>query len=173
MEEIFSPGFSVSADVNIDLKPSYTSHTLSASAMGMQFLELGKGLGGHADGGIFDRPHVAWFAEDGPEAAIPLDGSSNAVSLWKRVGMLLGVLDGGMTASAAESLYNGVSTYRTSDNSKTDDSTDSRQFIFSPQIIIEGNADKENVEEAISISMEQFREMMEQCMAERSRVSFG
>ena len=173
MEEIFSPGFSVSADVNIDLKPSYTSHTLSASAMGMQFMELGKGLGGHADGGIFDRPHVAWFAEDGPEAAIPLDGSSNAVSLWKRVGMLLGVLDGGMTGSAAESLYNGVSTYRTSDNSKTDDSTDSRQFIFSPQIIIEGNADKENVEEAISISMEQFREMMEQCMAERSRVSFG
>ncbi len=172
-DEIFSQGFAVSTDVNIALNPVYSKFSVSHLTAEMQAMEIGKNLIGHADGGIFDRPHVAWFAEDGPEAAIPLDGSSNAVSLWERVGKLLGVLDGGMATSAAESLYGGMTTYQTSDNRTTDQSTDSRQFVFSPQIIIEGNAGKADVEEAISMSMAQFREMMEQYMAERSRVSFG
>ena len=42
-----------------------------------------KGLTGHATGGIFNTPHIAWFAEDGPEAAIPIDGSQNAINLWE------------------------------------------------------------------------------------------
>lgn len=45
---------------------------------------------GHAAGGIFDKPHIAAFAEKGPEAAIPLDGSSRALSLWAKTGALLG-----------------------------------------------------------------------------------
>lgn len=48
---------------------------------------------GHADGGIFDTPHVAWFAEEGPEAAIPLDGSDRAIDLWERTGRLMGLYD--------------------------------------------------------------------------------
>lgn len=48
-------------------------------------------LPGHAEGGIFSKPHLAWFAEKGPEAAIPLDGSSNALSLWAKTGELLGI----------------------------------------------------------------------------------
>lgn len=46
---------------------------------------------GHAEGGIFARPHIAWFAEEGPEAAIPLDGSPRALSLWARAGEMLGI----------------------------------------------------------------------------------
>lgn len=46
---------------------------------------------GHATGGIFTKPHIAWFAEKGPEAAIPLDGSSRAISLWAQAGEILGV----------------------------------------------------------------------------------
>lgn len=62
---------------------------------------------GHAEGGIFTVPHVAWFAEDGPEAAIPLDGSPNAINLWLKTGELLGIdgLSGGpepLTASIEE-----------------------------------------------------------------------
>jgi TP901 family phage tail tape measure protein len=45
----------------------------------------------HATGGIFTRPHVAWFAEEGPEAAIPLDGSPRALSIWAKAGEMLGV----------------------------------------------------------------------------------
>jgi len=46
---------------------------------------------GHAEGGIFSKPHLAWFAEKGPEAVIPIDGSSNAMSLWAKTGELLGI----------------------------------------------------------------------------------
>lgn len=50
---------------------------------------------GHAAGGIFNRPHLAWFAEKGPEAAISLDGSARSKSIWARAGEALGVRAGG------------------------------------------------------------------------------
>ncbi|NPV30557.1 MAG: phage tail tape measure protein [Firmicutes bacterium] len=50
-----------------------------------------RAIEGHAAGGIFDKPHMAWIAEKGPEAVVPLDGSSRAVSLWAQAGEILGV----------------------------------------------------------------------------------
>lgn len=176
INELFSQGFDVSADVNVKLNPIISGglSAVTQAAQNAAAANASAKMPGHAEGGIFDTPHVAWFAEDGPEAAIPLDGSSNAVSLWERVGKLLGVFDGGTPAGRGEELYNGVTNYQTTnDNSTTDDSTDSRQFIFSPQIEIKGNASREDVEEALNISMEQFRELMEQYIAEKSRVSFA
>ncbi len=180
LNEQFSQGFDVSTDVNVTLNPIITNaaaaaiNIATAAANAAKSTGAAAGIGGHAEGGIFDRPHVAWFAEDGPEAAIPLDGSSNAISLWERVGKLLGVFDGGTAAGQGEELYNGVTNYQTTnDNSTSDESTDSRQFVFSPQIEIKGNASREDVEEAINISMEQFRELMEQYIAEKARVSFA
>ncbi len=180
LKEQFSQGFDVSTDVNVTLNPVITNvaaatmNIATAAANVAKSTGTSAGMAGHAEGGIFDKPHVAWFAEDGPEAAIPLDGSGNAISLWERVGRLLGVFDGGMAAGQGEELYKGVTNYQTTnDNSTVDDSTDSQQFVFSPQITIEGSASREDVETALNISMEQFRELMEQCIAEKSRVSFS
>ena len=180
LNEQFSQGFDVSTDVNVTLNPIITNaaaaaiNIATAAANASKSTGAAAGIGGHAEGGIFDRPHVAWFAEDGPEAAIPLDGSSNAISLWERVGKLLGVFDGGTAAGQGKELYNGVTNYQTTnDNSTSDESTDSRQFVFSPQIEIKGNTSREDVEEALNISMEQFRELMEQYIAEKARVSFA
>ena len=62
------------------------------------------GVGGGDDGGGTDVSHNArggiynkgafltTFAEDSPEAAIPLDGSRRALSLWQQAGQMLGVL---------------------------------------------------------------------------------
>lgn len=192
LQNVFSKGIDVSADVNIDLKPVYTlSRSMETdvynsvladrrhevftenpmNTKGITGFGAKVGLIGHADGGIFTQPHVAWFAEEGPEAAIPLDGSSNAIALWSKVGKLLGVLDGGMTRSRGEILAEGVASYETVNNS-TDESTDSKQFVFAPKITIEGNASRENIDSALSLSMEQFRDMIEEYLAERSRVSF-
>lgn len=174
INELFSKGFDITTDVNITLNPVISGGVGAAAAAAAAAAKASTGMPGHAEGGIFDKPHVAWFAEDGPEAAIPIDGSSNAVSLWERVGKLLGVFDGGTPAGQGEELYNGVTNYQTTnDSSTTDDSTDSRQFVFSPQIEIQGSASREDVEEALNISMEQFRELMEQYIAEKSRVSFA
>lgn len=180
INEVFSEGFTAIANVGITLVPTYSSVPRSGFVgsqetipSGKQFLGTEVSLAGHAEGGIFDRPHVAWFAEDGPEAAIPLDGSSNAVSLWEKVGQLLGIFDGGMRSSAVESLYRDMTASRITDNSTMDQSSDSRQFVFAPQINIEGNADREDMDGIMTDKMEEFREMMEWYIAEKKRSSFA
>ncbi len=51
------------------------------------------GIDKHAEGGIFARgAHLTWFAEDSAEAAIPIDGSRNAIGLWQKTGEMLGIL---------------------------------------------------------------------------------
>lgn len=49
-----------------------------------------------ASGGIFERgSFLTTFAEEGAEAAIPLDGSPRALSLWAQAGEMLGIRPGG------------------------------------------------------------------------------
>lgn len=46
----------------------------------------------NARGGIYRKgAFLTTFAEEGPEAAIPLDGSPRAIGLWERAGQILGV----------------------------------------------------------------------------------
>ena len=61
------------------------------SAMGFSTSQLA--LPGHAAGGIFNKPHIAAFAEGGKkEAAIPLEGNKdNARSIWTGAGQALGM----------------------------------------------------------------------------------
>ena len=173
LNNLFSQGFDVAANVKVTLNPTYNQSALSTFPYYSKHNALTNTLPGHADGGIFDTPHVALFAEDGPEAAIPLDGSNNAISLWERVGRLLGVFDGGLLGSKGEELYNGITNYETTNNKTTNESLDSKQFVFSPQVTIEGNASREDIDNALQISMEQFRDLMEQYIAEKGRVSFA
>lgn len=126
----------------------------------------GTGMPGHADGGIFTVPHVAWFAEDGPEAAIPLDGSRNAIDLWEKTGELLGMdgLSGGaepLTASIEEAAYNGPGeTVIHVDNSRT------MQFYGSAP-------SKEELAEILDDENEKFARQMEIYLANNRRVSFS
>lgn len=171
----FSKDFEVHTGVNIIFEPMYQQMIADNNAAQeySQKTRTKEKLRGHALGGIFDTPHIAWFAEDGPEAAIPLDGSNNAISLWEKVGQLLGIFDGGIKESKGASLYNGIASNQTYDNSVTDASSDSRQIVFSPQIVIEGNASREDVDEALEIGMERFEELFDRLMAKRDRVSFS
>lgn len=126
----------------------------------------GTGMPGHADGGIFTVPHVAWFAEDGPEAAIPLDGSQNAIDLWEKTGELLGMdgLSGGaepLTVSIEEAAYNGPGeTVIHVDNSRT------MQFYGSAP-------SKEELDEILDDENEKFARQMEIYLANNRRVSFS
>ena len=59
----------------------------------------------NALGGIYNKGmFLTTFAEDGPEAAIPLDGSKRAISLWNKAGEILGLLpkDSGVNMRMAE-----------------------------------------------------------------------
>ena len=171
IQNVFEREFDVSADVRVNLAPVYND-MVSSTPDSIWKNPYNKMLG-HAKGGIFNTPHIAWFAEEGPEAAIPLDGSSNAISLWEKAGQLLGVLGNGKSQGIGTELYNGITNYETTNNSTANENTDSRRFVFSPNITIEGNAGREDVESALQISMEQFRELMEQYNMEKGRVSFA
>lgn len=59
------------------------------------------GLPGHAAGGIFTKPHIASFAEKGPEAAIPIENTARAYNLWQKTGELAGFNGGNGRVSVA------------------------------------------------------------------------
>lgn len=112
-------------------------------------------LPGHADGGIFTVPHIAAFAESGPEAAIPLDGSENAIRLWLRTGLLLGMgsvlddvdIEGGGSGPHIE---------------------------YKPTLVFNGGAPSQNdLESAMRTSQEEFEEMMAKYIKDHGRVAFG
>lgn len=60
--------------------------------------EGGKGadISQNASGGIYRQgAFLTTFAEESPEAAIPLDGSPRAISLWQQAGQMLGMFPAG------------------------------------------------------------------------------
>ena len=72
---------------------SFSRLTSAASSASAAVSGAVSGIGGHAEGGIYPRgAHLTWFAEDSAEAAIPIDGSKNALNLWTRTGEMLGIL---------------------------------------------------------------------------------
>lgn len=75
LKNMFSGGLSTSVTATTNGAPNVASNAL---------------------GGIYNKgSFLTTFAEDGPEAAIPLDGSSRALSLWAQAGSMLGVSGGG------------------------------------------------------------------------------
>lgn len=171
LNEVFSKGLFI--DVPITLNPLYNINKGNSLPSGWAaFSNPGTSLIGHADGGIFDRPHVAWFAEEGPEAAIPLDKSDRSIGLWEATGRLLGVLDNGLSTSYDKRIYDRI-TSNTTNNTTTnkDESTDSMKFTYSPVVNLYVNADQKDIERALSISKEDFRELMEEYEREKDRMS--
>ncbi|MBQ8677579.1 MAG: hypothetical protein IJ529_03835, partial [Alphaproteobacteria bacterium] len=62
----------------------------------------GANIAHNAVGGIYNKgAFLTTFAEKSPEAAIPLDGSKRAVSLWQQVGSILGVNAGAVAEITA------------------------------------------------------------------------
>lgn len=136
----------------------------------------------NAKGSIITKPTLSWFAEDGPEAAIPLDGSKRAKSLWIEAGQILGMYQNGTEGSTmmsqAEQMMNTDSSASVSSKSLkmlegTSDNSTSNSITYAPQINITGNASKEDVEAASQIAQEKFEEMMERYLRNQSRISFS
>ncbi len=98
----------------------------------------------NASGGIYGKgAFLTTFAEESPEAAIPLDGSARAVSLWERAGDALGVRGGGGAV-----------------------------VNYSPHITIQGNADQSTVERALSISQRELERMLADISRNNRRLSY-
>lgn len=160
MRNQFNEGFTTTVPINIK---TIISSDQGTTAIG----QLKKGaLPGHAEGGIFDKPHIAEFAEEGPEAVVPLNGTKRAISIWQEAGKALGVYHQDSYIQQKQTIYGG--TQGGSDRS----SATSSAPVFSPIVNIYGNAEKGSVLSELKMSFEQFSEYMERYQSRIARVDF-
>lgn len=121
----------------------------------------GEGIATNASGGIYGKgAFLTTFAEDGPEAAIPLDGSRRAVGLWTEAGEALGTLPG------ADALRRGLPAPRSAS------SGGNVTVDFRPQVTIQGNADEAVVQQAMTVTVQQLRRMLEDIAHNGRRLSY-
>lgn len=157
LEEQFSD-FYVTGNVWIDLM-SKLSLKMVSDGLGAK-----EKIPKNARGGLIEKPTLSWFAEEGPEMAIPLDGSDRALSLWREAGRLLGAYESSRYSSAAQAL----------EGAETSGPSGSSSFapVFSPVIYVGSENTRQEVMSGLSAGYEQFKEMMERYQIERARVSF-
>lgn len=158
------------------------------------------GISWYKNGGILDKPTIFGASgnnllgggEAGKEAVLPLtelwsnmksivagvvQGNQNdgAASIFDRMKQLVGIQSNGQPAeSVTKQLYNNVTTSNTINKTKEDNSlTDSSKFVYSPSVVIQGNASKEDVNEALEMSQQKFNEMMDRWKKGKERTSFA
>lgn len=120
----------------------------------------------NAKGGIYQRgAFLTTFAEDSAEAAIPLDGSARAISLWQQAGAALGVMPRTpqrmSTGTAKAPVYNNSSI----------------TLDFRPTINVQGGGDVASaVRQALEEQARQFQQelpkMLDKVSAGRRRLSY-
>lgn len=133
----------------------FLSHPIDALVNYNQSIGSTPAVAANAAGGIYNRgSFLTTFAEDSPEAAIPIDGSRRALGLWQETGRRLGALN----ASGIAPQKSG--TRRTTIN-------------FAPQITIQGNADKSTMERAMKDAVSDLRRMLKDIQRDERRLSYG
>lgn len=122
----------------------FLSHPIDTLVRYNQSLSSGEEVAHNASGGIYGKgAFLTTFAEESPEAAIPLDGSANAVSLWERAGDALGVGGRGNISVS-----------------------------YNPTITIQGNADKGAVQRALAVSRRELESMLADISMNNRRLSY-
>ena len=120
----------------------------------------------NARGGIYQRgAFLTTFAEDSAEAAIPLDGSARAISLWQQAGAALGVMP-----KTPQSMSAGTAKAPAYSNS-------SITLDFRPTINVQGGGDvADAVRQALEEQARQFQrelpKMLDRVSAGRRRLSY-
>lgn len=130
-------------------------------------------LPGHADGGIFNKTHIAMFAEKGPEAVIPINKSENAIELWHQTGKLLGIEDNleEQKTERISTIYNRIN--ENNEKRNTEPKRENIQVIYNPQNNYYLN--ETNKEEIVKIEQEKqedFAKRMATWMKENERLLY-
>jgi len=160
------------------------------------------GVEWYRDGGILTGPTIFGAnggsflggGEAGKEAVLPLSElwsnmksvvagvvgrqpeTGGAADMFERIKQLVkgGKAAGQEGGSVTKELYNMINNNSTVN--KTSEMTsvnDSQRIVYSPQVIIQGNASKEDVQAALDISQEKFNQMLAEYMRQNRRTSFA
>lgn len=120
----------------------------------------------NAKGGLINEPTLSWFAEEGPEMAIPINNSKRSVSLWKQAGQLIGAYEDNNYGRIYDSMVS-------SGSQVLNENSSSFAPVFSPTVYINSKkASKEEVTGAVQMTYEQFKEWAVQFKHEQYRVAF-
>lgn len=133
----------------------FLSHPIDALVNYNQSIGSAPDVAANAAGGIYNQgSFLTTFAEDSPEAAIPIDGSQRALGLWQETGRRLGALNA-----------SGIAPQKSGTRSTT--------INFAPQITIQGNADKSTMESAMKDAVSDLRRMLKDIQRDERRLSYG
>ena len=132
----FSTDFNVRVKTNFTIDDNTDPTGLLRNAPATKLLS-------NAEGGIYNSPILTTFAEEGAEAAIPLNSKPRSVALWQKAGEMMGITGGTSNVN------------------------------YSPQIVIQGNASKEDIVEAQEIGLSRFKTLYKEMMRQEGRVSFA
>ncbi|WP_302221673.1 phage tail tape measure protein [uncultured Acidaminococcus sp.] len=104
---------------------------------------------GLASGGIFNQgAFLTSFAEDSPEAAIPIDGSLRARGLWAETGRRLGLMPSTRSGGGSVTVQ------------------------YSPIVTISGSASKSDLESAMQLSQDRLKRMLREIQADQRRLAY-
>lgn len=147
---------------NIFSKKVETNVSVSSSASGAA----------HAAGGVFTKPTLLpsvnnanhLVGEAGPEAILPLN------SLWSQMSTMMDPAFASINSKLAI-LANSIGGGNNGSGNNNSGGGDG-SIVFSPTIIIQGNADKGEIEKAAKMSFEEFKKLYKQMKKEEERVRF-
>lgn len=165
LKSSFETGIDANVPVSVSINTMMTPEGQAAVGK-LRNKNSAKNLPGHAEGGIFDTPHIAMFAEDGPEAVVPLNGSREALSIWQEAGKILGAYEKDSYSRIYESISGG---WRESGGTAVGGYG---APAFQPVVNIYGNASREDVSDGLMMTFEKWKEYMERYEDSRRRVSF-
>lgn len=95
------------ASIWVDYQLANPTATINFGGGGTGSASVSASIAGHAEGGYFDSPHIAWIAEGGSgEYVIPIDGSERSKEMWSDAGKMLGVMGDDVPISIAPSMSN-------------------------------------------------------------------
>lgn len=165
LKSSFETGITANVPVSVSINTMMTPE--GQTAVG-KLRNSAKNLPGHAEGGIFDTPHIAAFAEKGPEAVVPLDVSQKAISIWQEAGKLLGAYE----KNSYSRIYESLSQNGPRSDSAVPAGAGYERGAFQPVINIYGNTNREDINNGLMMTFEKWKEYMERYEDGRRRVSF-
>ena len=140
----------------------------------------GKKVATNAIGGIYKQgSFLTTFAEESPEAAIPIDGSPRAISLWKQTGAMLGMNvpeeNDGTTQGKQLNGFSNLAQRFDSAGSTTvaNTSTSTVNVTFAPNIEVRGSGDEQAIGQVVRNEIERLKSMLEDIQNNGRRKSFA
>lgn len=177
IKNIFGAVFDGIYDIASNILGKITDRISSVGSAIKNFFGFGDGGGAdvshNAAGGIYRKgAFLTTFAEDSPEAAIPLDGSQRAISLWQQAGQMLGMIpDGSEPSMASEALAMADSISGSTINNTNNNA--SQNISISIPVTINGNADSATVNNMQTSIEAMVRKALGDIKHQEGRLSFA